>query len=82
MRKSENRRIKTLLLCFCAFQGSGAFPGHHREGGESPTGGGVQICGAAEETVRLSVFNPHVTQHGVCGYRVCTALALTQHLFL
>lgn len=35
------------------FQRGGAFPGHHREGGESQTGGGAQICGAAEETVRV-----------------------------
>lgn len=34
-------------------QRSRAFPGHHSEGGESPTGGRAQICGAAEETVRL-----------------------------
>lgn len=41
------------------FQRGGAFPGHDSEGGESQTGGGAQVCGAAEETVRyltLSLF--------------------------
>lgn len=46
--------ICLVLMCFCVFQRSGAFPGHNSEGSEGQTGGGAQICGAAEETVRLN----------------------------
>lgn len=47
-----------MYLCFsflsvCVFQRSRAFPGHDSEGGESQTGGGTKICGAAEKTVRM-----------------------------
>jgi len=39
------------------FQRGGALPSYDREGGESPTGGGAQICGAVEETVRLQIIH-------------------------
>lgn len=44
-------------MCVCVFQRGGAFSGHYREGGESQTRGGAQICGAAEETVRRQIFD-------------------------
>lgn len=42
---------------FCLFQRSRAFPGLYSEGSEGQTGGGAQICGAAEETVRLNILS-------------------------
>lgn len=47
---------KVIYRCVCVFQRGGAFPGHHREGGKSQTRRGAQICGAAEETVRLQIL--------------------------
>ena len=51
------------------FQRGRAFPGHYSKSCEGQTGGGEKICGAAEETVRLSKFNllHGVNNNGSCG---------------
>lgn len=52
------------------FQRGGAFSGHYSEGGASQAGGGAQICGAAEETVRLQIFVVQCCGSGFCVHCV------------